>query len=276
MECPANVSSSDLSSFEKLPPELRQLIYHYTVTSPNLISAANPLLEETAIDGRRYWKTNEPPLARTNRLFRAEVLPLYYTTNLFTFPRSPHYPYVLRENVESWFLAIGEEATSLIEWVGADYCAPIDQSFSSRIGSLQNIRILARPAKDVEHSEKPTVTRSNNDVCECKTGYSWRCHRIRPVEYELLSLRPSEVTSPSTGSNMVVFSSENHFSEDQGDAPCHCVYNASQVCRAVYARLPRYRRLSFAMHLCLSYLGSDESVRCAKVYEAMTRSTSAS
>lgn len=242
MECPANVSFSDLSSFERLPPELRQFIYHYTVTSPNLICAANPLPEGTGFDGRRYWKTNEPPLARTNRFFRAEVLPLYYTTNLFTFPRSPHYPYVLRENVESWLLAIGEEAISLIEWIGADYCAPMNQSFSSRVGSLQNIRVRARPAKEVEHIEKPSVTRSNNDECECKTGYSWRCHRIRPVEYELLSLRPSKLTSPSNGSDMVVFSSEDHFSNDRGDAPCHCVYEASQVCRAVYARLPRYRR----------------------------------
>ena len=213
-----------LSKLECLPAELLDIIYRYAVVEENMVIAA------TRTNRENKWISNEPSLARTNRFFRHGVLPVYYKENTFTFPQSQTYPYVLRERIEAWLLAIGD-AINLIEWVGAVHSVDSNLTYWAR-GRVRKaeMQVYAR-LSDATYSQslqRSGKARVWSEDCECDLDDRSLCGRIRPVEHRL---------------------------RGQLEKQCECMLVKLVVCRTIFVKLPLHRQLSYAMHFCHSYPG---------------------
>lgn len=219
-----------VSPLESLPRELRDIIYRYTVVEGTLVTAA------TLDTHTRLWRSNEPALARTNRLFRRESLPVYYQENIFTFPKAEYWPHIQRDQVESWLLAIGD-SIELVKWVGA-YHYMRDQNISV----LATHTILSGSQLQA-NLQNPKDQWSR--LCECDLDGNV-CSRIMPVECEV---------------------------DHQSRAWSRCELHTLGVCREIYEGVPLHRRLSFAMHFCHNYKAwrcpgqEGRCVACALPYE---------
>ena len=164
-----------LSRLEQLPAELRNVIYTFTVIESPPLQIDNHATQVNAA---------QPPLARTNRRIRAEVLPIFYAENTFV---ARFQPARLCSNLE--MLAV------VFPVIKSKRCSVESSSYIIQVpGTLERWLSCNLPYLKHLRSFGTCALRGASTVCaimskDSHNTFSFDCHGLPEVVQECTCLR---------------------------------------------------------------------------------------
>ena len=179
-----------LSRLESLPGELRNRIYYYAVVQEQ------PIIDTTLIESRSYnipgtivdkltltWRHTEPALAKACKLFRHEVLSIFYTENTFVLTPNPYDADRVRgKQAHDWVRSTGKYS-SMISSAGVRFYVRknLDE------GQIEDVKCEIMAKVPDEGDCKFFITGGLEGQCECKLRF---CERLQPTgsKYSRLSI----------------------------------------------------------------------------------------
>ena len=169
------------SRLESFPGELLNRIYRYAVVQEGLTEPAVLIFDAWAFKTESVWRTNEPALARTCKRFRKDVLPIYYSENVFNFWKLHHgnstfiHPPPWSRRMQPWINSVSQNVSDIRHVVGRSWY------YARRVGKWSHLKIVVTISEDTKQVDLSLLEEDVDPATELFQDTRRRCLTQRVI-----------------------------------------------------------------------------------------------